>query len=49
LTYTITFATAGGVTVIATLENVELDAGAIYTAYLFGLSGSPVARLVRDR
>jgi uncharacterized protein DUF4397 len=48
-TYTITFATAGGVSVVATLDNVELDAGAIYTAYLYGISGSPVARLVRDR
>jgi hypothetical protein len=48
-TYTITFASAGGVSVIATLENVELDAGAVYTAYLFGTSATPIARLVRDR
>jgi hypothetical protein len=48
-TYTITFASAGGVTVIAALDNVQLDAGAIYTAYLFGTSAGTVARLVRDR
>lgn len=49
LTYTITFATPGGVTVIATATPVELDAGAVYTAYLFGSGSSAQARLVRDR
>ncbi|HEY4999291.1 MAG TPA: DUF4397 domain-containing protein, partial [Usitatibacter sp.] len=49
LTYTITFATPGGVNVIATATPVELDAGAIYTVYLFGSGSSAQARLVRDR
>ena len=47
--YTISFATAGGVSVIATLSPVEIDAGDVYTAYLFGSAASPQARLVRDR
>ncbi len=49
LTDTITFTTPGGVSVIATISNVEIDAGAVYTVYLFGTSASPQARLVRDR
>ncbi len=49
LTYTITFATPGGVTVIATISPVELDAGGIYTAVLLGAPGSAQIRLVRDR
>jgi Domain of unknown function (DUF4397) len=49
LTYTITFSTPGGITVISTLTPVELDAGAVYTAYLFGTQAAPQARLVRDR
>jgi outer membrane murein-binding lipoprotein Lpp len=49
LTYAITFSTAAGITVIATLPTVEIDAGAVYTAYLFGNATSPQARLVRDR
>ncbi len=49
LTYTITFATPGGVSVIATLTPVELDAGAIYTAYLLGTGSSAQVKLVRDR
>jgi hypothetical protein len=48
-TYTITFATPGGVTVLATLTSVELDAGGVYTAYLFGTAGNTQAKLVRDR
>lgn len=48
-TYTITFATPGGVTVLATLTPVELDAGGVYTAYLFGSAGNIQAKLVRDR
>ena len=48
-TYTITFSTPGAVSVIATLTPAELDAGAVYTAYLFGASGSGQVRLVRDR
>jgi hypothetical protein len=49
LTYTITFSTPGGVTVIATIANVEIDAAAIYTAYLVGTPGSAQIKLVRDR
>jgi hypothetical protein len=49
LTYTITFATPGGVSVIATATPVELDASAIYTAYLFGTGSSAQVRVVRDR
>jgi hypothetical protein len=49
LNYTITFATPGGVSVIATLTPAELDAGGIYTAYLIGTASAPQARLVRDR
>jgi hypothetical protein len=48
-TYTITFATAGGVTVLATLGSSELDAGGVYTALLLGTASAPQARLVRDR
>jgi hypothetical protein len=48
-TYTITFATPGGITVLATLTPAELDAGGVYTAYLFGAQGSAQVRLVRDR
>jgi hypothetical protein len=48
-TYTITFSTPGGVTVIATLSPAELDAGAVYTAILLGNSGAAQVRLVRDR
>jgi hypothetical protein len=47
--YTITFATPGGISVIAALTDVEIDAGAVYTAYLFGSSANPQAKLVRDR
>ncbi len=49
LTYTITFDTTGGVSVIATLTPAELDAGGVYTAYLLGTPSSPQVRLVRDR
>jgi hypothetical protein len=49
LTYTITFATPGGVSVIATITNVEIDAGAIYTAYLMGNQAAAQIKLVRDR
>jgi hypothetical protein len=48
-TYTLTFASPGGVTVLATLTNVEIDAGGVYTVYLLGSAASPQARLVRDR
>ncbi|HXZ48548.1 MAG TPA: DUF4397 domain-containing protein [Usitatibacter sp.] len=48
-TYTISFATPGGVTVIATAYPVELDAGAVYTAYLIGTATAAQIRLVRDR
>jgi hypothetical protein len=48
-TYAITFTTPGGVSVIATLSPVEIDAGGVYTAYLFGTPGAPQARFARDR
>ena len=48
-TYTITFATAGGVTTLATIDPAELDAGGVYTAYIVGSAGNFQARLVRDR
>lgn len=48
-TYTVTFATAGGVSVVTSLDTGPLDVGAVYTAYLFGGAGGPQARLVRDR
>jgi hypothetical protein len=39
----------GGVSQLATLSPVELDAGGVYTAYVFGSPSSPQARVVRDR
>lgn len=48
-TYTITFTTAGGVTVIATLTPIELDALGVYSAYLLGTPDAPTIRVVRDR
>jgi len=48
-TYTITFATTGGVQTLATINNAELDAGGVYTAYLVGTAGNVQAKLVRDR
>ena len=45
----ITFSTPGAVSVIATLTPAELDAGATYTAYVFGAPGSAQVRRVRDR
>jgi hypothetical protein len=47
--YTITFDTPGGVSVIATLTPVELDAGGVYTAWLVGTASAPRILLVRDR
>jgi hypothetical protein len=47
--YTITFTTPGGVNVIATLSGVQLDAGNVYSAYVFGTTASAQAKLVRDR
>jgi hypothetical protein len=47
--YNLTFATSGGVTVLAALSPVELVAGGVYTAYLLGNPAAPQARLVRDR
>jgi hypothetical protein len=47
--YTITFTTPGGVSVVASLDTGTLDAGGVYTVYLFGTVGSPTVRLVRDR
>jgi hypothetical protein len=48
-TYTLTFASNGGLTVLATLSPAELDAGGVYTAYLLGAPGAGQVRLVRDR
>jgi hypothetical protein len=47
--YTIGFTTPGGVTVITALTGVQLDAGSVYSAYLFGTQAAPQAKLVRDR
>jgi len=47
--YTISFTTPGGITVIASLTNVQLDANDVYSAYLFGTTSSAQVRLVRDR
>jgi hypothetical protein len=49
LTYTITFSSPGGVSVISTLTPAELDAAGVYTAYLVGTQAAPQTRLVRDR
>ena len=49
LDYVVSFTTPGGVSQLATLGPVELDAGGVYTAYLFGSPASPQARVVRDR
>ena len=48
-TYTITATTSGGVTVLATLTNAELDAGGVYSAYLLGTPSSARLVLGRDR
>jgi hypothetical protein len=47
--YTLTFASPGGINVLATLSAVELDASNVYTVYVFGTSSTAQARLVRDR
>jgi hypothetical protein len=47
--YTLTFTAPGGITTLATLSAVELEAGVIYTAWLFGPASAPQAKLVRDR
>jgi hypothetical protein len=47
--YTITFSTPGGVSVIATLADVQLDSGVVYTAILLGPANAPQVKLVRDR
>ena len=44
--YTLTFTTAGGVTVLTTLTPVELDALGVYSVYLFP---GNTAKVVRDR
>jgi hypothetical protein len=49
LTYTITFASPGGLSVLATATPIEIDNGGVYTAYLLGASGAPQIRVVRDR
>ena len=47
--YTITFATAGGITAISSLTSGELDVNGVYTVYLFGTFANPQTRLIRDR
>lgn len=47
--YTISFATAGGVSTLATISAAELDAGAVYSAFIMGSAAAPQAKLVRDR
>lgn len=47
--YVITFATPGGITVLASLTAQTLETGAVYTAYVFGTPSNAQARLVRDR
>jgi hypothetical protein len=49
LTYTITFASQGGLSVLATATPIEIDNGGVYTAYLLGTSSAPQIRVVRDR
>ncbi|HSW84696.1 MAG TPA: DUF4397 domain-containing protein, partial [Usitatibacter sp.] len=44
LTYTITFASPGGLSVLATATPIEIDNGGVYTAYLMGASGAPQIR-----
>ncbi len=48
-TYTITATTPGGVNVLATLSNVEIDAGGVYSAYLVGTPSNARLVLARDR
>ena len=48
-TYTITFTTPGGLTVLASASNVEIDVGGVYTAYLLGATAPQQIRVVRDR
>jgi hypothetical protein len=48
-TYTITATTAGGVTVLATLTPVQIDAGGVYSVYLVGTSSNARLILARDR
>ncbi len=47
-TYTIQFTTAGGVTLLATLSPVEIDAGHVYTIYIIGTAASATAGLNVD-
>jgi len=47
--YTITFSSPGGVQVIATLNDVELDSSLVYTAILLGPANAPQVKLLRDR
>jgi hypothetical protein len=49
LTYTMTFTTPGGLTVLATATNIEIDVGGVYTAYLLGATAPQQIRVVRDR
>lgn len=48
-TYTITFATEGGVSVLATLVTEDIASGGVYSIYVLGTPASPQVRLVRDR
>jgi hypothetical protein len=47
--YTLTFATPGGVSIVASIDSGILDSGGIYTVYLMGTAASPLLKVVRDR
>jgi len=49
LTYTMTFTTPGGLSVLASATNIEIDVGGVYTAYLLGATAPQQIRVVRDR
>lgn len=48
-TYTITFASAGGVTSVATLTPVEFLAGGVYSVYVVGTGTAGIVKITRDR
>jgi Domain of unknown function (DUF4397) len=48
-TYTVSFASAGGVNALASLTPVEFVSGAVHTVYLFGTGTSGTIKVARDR
>lgn len=48
-TYSVSFTTPGGVTVLATLDTGNLESAGVYSVYLFGNTAGTAAKLVRDR